>query len=310
MNLGNPELAFDFQRLPNAGIGLARLEFIIARMIGIHPQAVLSYPNVPPDLRREIEARSCGYADPKSFYVQKLTEGIATLGAAFAPKPVIVRLSDFKSNEYSTLLGGQRYEPHEENPMLGFRGASRFIDPSFRDCFELECQALKRVRDEMGLTNVEIMVPFVRTVSEASQVIELLAANGLERGRNGLRVIMMCEIPSNALLAEQFLEHFDGFSIGSNDMTQLTLGVDRDSGIVAGSFDERDPAVKAMLHMAIQACRKAGKYVGICGQGPSDHPDLAKWLVEEGIDTISLNPDTVVETWLFLAREARVSAHA
>jgi pyruvate,water dikinase len=310
MNLGNPELAFDFQRLPNAGIGLARLEFIIARMIGIHPQAVLSYPNVPPDLRREIDARICGYADPKTFYVQKLTEGISTLAAAFAPKPVIVRLSDFKSNEYSTLLGGQRYEPHEENPMLGFRGASRFIDPSFRDCFELECQALKRVRDDMGLTNVEIMVPFVRTVSEASQVIELLAANGLERGRNGLRVIMMCEIPSNALLAEQFLQHFDGFSIGSNDMTQLTLGVDRDSGIVAGSFDERDPAVKAMLHMAIQACRKAGKYVGICGQGPSDHPDLAKWLVEEGIDTISLNPDTVVETWLFLAREARLSAHA
>jgi pyruvate,water dikinase len=310
MNVGNPELAFDFQRLPNAGVGLARLEFIIARMIGIHPQAVLTYPNLPPDLRREIESRIAGYPDPRTFYVEKLTEGIATLGAAFAPKPVIVRLSDFKSNEYSTLVGGQRFEPHEENPMLGFRGASRFIDPSFRDCFELECRALKRVRDEMGLTNVEIMVPFVRTVSEASQVIGLLAANGLKRGKNGLRVIMMCEIPSNALLAEQFLEHFDGFSIGSNDMTQLTLGVDRDSGIVAGSFDERDPAVKAMLHMAIQACRKAGKYVGICGQGPSDHPDLAKWLVEEGIDTISLNPDTVVETWLFLAREARGTGHA
>ena len=310
MNVGNPELAFDFQRLPNAGVGLARLEFIIARMIGIHPQAVLTYPNLPPDLRREIESRIAGYPDPRTFYVEKLTEGIATLGAAFAPKPVIVRLSDFKSNEYSTLVGGQRFEPHEENPMLGFRGASRFIDPSFRDCFELECRALKRVRDDMGLTNVEIMVPFVRTVSEASQVIGLLAANGLERGKNGLRVIMMCEIPSNALLAEQFLEHFDGFSIGSNDMTQLTLGVDRDSGIVAGSFDERDPAVKAMLHMAIQACRKAGKYVGICGQGPSDHPDLAKWLVEEGIDTISLNPDTVVETWLFLAREARAGGHA
>ena len=310
MNVGNPELAFDFQRLPNAGVGLARLEFIIARMIGIHPQAVLAYPNVPPDLRRDIDARVCGYPDPKTFYVEKLTEGIATLGAAFAPKPVIVRLSDFKSNEYSTLLGGQRYEPHEENPMLGFRGASRFIDPSFRDCFELECRALKRVRDDMGLTNVEIMVPFVRTVSEASQVIQLLAANGLERGRNGLRVIMMCEIPSNALLAEQFLRHFDGFSIGSNDMTQLTLGVDRDSGIVAGSFDERDEAVKAMLHMAIQACRKAGKYVGICGQGPSDHPDFAKWLVEEGIDTISLNPDAVIETWLYLAREARLSVHA
>jgi pyruvate,water dikinase len=307
MNLGNPELAFDFQRLPNAGVGLARLEFIIARMIGVHPQAVLSYPNVPPDLRREIEARSAAYPDPKTFYVEKLTEGIATLGAAFAPKPVIVRLSDFKSNEYSSLLGGQRYEPHEENPMLGFRGASRFIDPSFKDCFELESRALKKVRDDIGLTNVEIMVPFVRTVAEAKQVIDLLAANGLRRGVNGLRVIMMCEIPSNALLAEQFLQHFDGFSIGSNDMTQLTLGVDRDSGIVAGSFDERDPAVKAMLHMAIQACRKAGKYVGICGQGPSDHPDLAKWLVEEGIDAISLNPDTVVETWLFLAREARPS---
>jgi len=310
MNVGNPELAFDFQRLPNAGVGLARLEFIIARMIGIHPQAVLSYPNVPPDLRKEIDARASAYADPKTFYITKLIEGISTLGAAFAPKPVIVRLSDFKSNEYSSLVGGQRYEPHEENPMLGFRGASRFIDPSFKDCFALECHALKHVRDEMGLTNVEIMVPFVRTEAEAEQVIELLGQHGLKRGVNGLRVIMMCEIPSNALLAESFLRHFDGFSIGSNDMTQLTLGVDRDSGIVAGSFDERDPAVKAMLHMAIQACRKAGKYVGICGQGPSDHPDLAKWLVEEGIDTISLNPDTVVETWLFLAREAHVGGHA
>ena len=308
MNVGNPELAFDFQRLPNAGIGLARLEFIIARMIGIHPQAVLSYPSVPPDLKKDIETRCAAYTDPRTFYVEKLTEGISTLGAAFAPKPVIVRLSDFKSNEYSSLLGGQRYEPHEENPMLGFRGASRYIDPSFRDCFELECRALKKVRNEMGLTNVEIMVPFVRTVSEAKNVIDLLAANGLKRGENGLRIIMMCEIPSNALLAEQFLEYFDGFSIGSNDMTQLTLGVDRDSGIVAGSFDERDPAVKALLHMAIQACRKQGKYVGICGQGPSDHPDLAKWLVEEGIDTISLNPDTVVETWLYLAKEARPHA--
>jgi pyruvate,water dikinase len=309
MNVGNPELAFDFQRLPNSGIGLARLEFIIARMIGIHPQAVLSYPNVPPDLRREIETRCAAYADPKTFYVEKLAEGVATLGAAFAPKPVIVRMSDFKSNEYSSLLGGQRYEPHEENPMLGFRGASRYIDPSFRECFELECRALRKVRDEMGLTNVEIMVPFVRTVNEAQQVIDLLAAHGLERGVNGLRIIMMCEIPSNAILAEQFLQFFDGFSIGSNDMTQLTLGVDRDSGIVAGSFDERDPAVKAMLHLAIQACRKQNKYIGICGQGPSDHPDLAKWLVEQGIDTISLNPDTVVETWLFLAREAG-AAHA
>ena len=308
MNLGNPELAFDFQRLPNAGVGLARLEFIIARMIGIHPQAVLSYPNVPPDLRREIDARCAAYADPRTFYLEKLAEGIATLGAAFAPKPVIVRLSDFKSNEYSSLLGGQRYEPHEENPMLGFRGASRYIDPSFKECFELECRALKKVRDEMGLTNIEIMVPFVRTVAEAKQVIDLLAANGLQRGVNGLRVIMMCEIPANALLADAFLQHFDGFSIGSNDMTQLVLGVDRDSGLVAGSFDERDPAVKAVLHMAIQACRKAGKYVGICGQGPSDHPDFAQWLVEEGIDSISLNPDTVVETWLFLAREARPHA--
>jgi len=307
MNVGNPELAFDFQRLPNAGVGLARLEFIIARMIGIHPQAVLSYPNVPPDLKKEIQKRCAAYPDPRTFYAEKLTEGIATLGAAFAPKPVIVRMSDFKSNEYSSLVGGQRYEPHEENPMLGFRGASRYIDPSFRDAFELECRALKKVRDEMGLTNIEIMVPFVRTLNEAKQVIGLLAEHGLKRGENGLRIIMMCEIPSNALLAEQFLEYFDGFSIGSNDMTQLTLGVDRDSGIVAGSFDERDPAVKAMLHMAIQACRKTGKYVGICGQGPSDHPDLAKWLVEQGIDTISLNPDTVVETWLFLAREA---AHA
>ena len=308
MNVGNPELAFDFQRLPNAGVGLARLEFIIARMIGIHPQAVLSYPNVPPDLKKEIQKRCAAYPDPRAFYGEKLAEGIATLGAAFAPKPVIVRMSDFKSNEYSSLVGGQRYEPHEENPMLGFRGASRYIDPSFRDCFELECKALKKVRDEMGLTNIEIMIPFVRTLNEAKQVIDLLGENGLRRGENGLRIIMMCEIPSNALLAEQFLEHFDGFSIGSNDMTQLTLGVDRDSGIVAGSFDERDPAVKAMLHLAIQACRRKGKYVGICGQGPSDHPDLAKWLVEEGIDTISLNPDTVVETWLFLAREA--AAHA
>ena len=310
MNVGNPELAFDFQRLPNAGVGLARLEFIIARMIGVHPQAVLSYPTLPPDLRREVETRSAGYSSPVDFYVEKLAEGIATLGAAFAPKPVIVRLSDFKSNEYSSLLGGQRYEPHEENPMLGFRGASRFIDPSFKACFALECRALKRVRDEMGLTNVEIMVPFVRTVAEAKQVVDLLAEHALERGVNGLRLIMMCEIPSNALLAEAFLQYFDGFSIGSNDMTQLTLGVDRDSSIVAGAFDERDPAVKALLHMAIQACRKAGKYVGICGQGPSDHPELARWLVGEGIDTISLNPDTVIETWLYLAREARAGRHA
>jgi len=302
MNVGNPELAFDFQRLPNAGVGLARLEFIIARMIGVHPKAALAYPKLKPELKEAIEALSAGYPDPVSFYVSKLTEGIATLGAAFFPKPVIVRLSDFKSNEYSSLTGGKQYEPQEENPMLGFRGASRYIAESFRECFELECRALKIVRDEMGLTNVEIMVPFVRTVNEAAQVIELLKSNGLERGKNGLRVIMMCEIPSNAILADQFLQHFDGFSIGSNDMTQLTLGLDRDSGIVAGQFDERDAAVKAMLGMAIAACRKAGKYVGICGQGPSDHPDLAEWLMEQQIDAISLNPDTVVETWMYLGQ--------
>jgi len=310
MNVGNPELAFDFQRLPNAGVGLARLEFIIARMIGVHPKAALAYPRLKPELREAIDALCAGYPDPVSFYVDKLTEGIATLGAAFFPKPVIVRMSDFKSNEYSSLTGGKQYEPEEENPMLGFRGASRYISDSFRECFELECRALKKVRDEMGLTNVEIMVPFVRTESEAVKVIELLRSNGLERGKNGLRVIMMCEIPSNAILADQFLQHFDGFSIGSNDMTQLTLGLDRDSGIVAGQFDERDPAVKAMLAMAIQACHKAGKYVGICGQGPSDHPDLAEWLMELGIDAISLNPDTVVETWMFLGKYAQRKAAA
>ncbi|MBI1397608.1 MAG: phosphoenolpyruvate synthase [Betaproteobacteria bacterium] len=305
MNVGNPELAFEFSRLPNAGVGLARLEFIIARMIGVHPKAVLAYPDVPVDVRHVIESHSAAYGNPEAFYVEKLTEGIATLAAAFHPKPVIVRLSDFKSNEYSSLVGGKRYEPDEENPMLGFRGASRYVSSSFRDCFELECRALRRVRDEMGLTNVEIMVPFVRNVDEARQVVALLADNGLKRGTNGLKVVMMCEIPSNALLADQFLQYFDGFSIGSNDLTQLTLGLDRDSGIVADSFDERDPAVKALLHMAIQACRKHGKYVGICGQGPSDHPDLAQWLVQEGIDTISLNPDTVVDTWLFLANSPR-----
>ena len=302
MNVGNPELAFEFRRLPNEGVGLARLEFIIARMIGVHPRAVLAYPDLPADLRVAVEEHSAGYPDPVTFYVEKLTEGIATLGAAFWPKPVIVRLSDFKSNEYSSLAGGKLYEPREENPMLGFRGASRYIASSFRDCFELECRALKKVRDEMGLTNVEIMVPFVRTVDEAKKVIALLAEKGLQRGGNGLRVIMMCEIPSNALLADSFLEHFDGFSIGSNDLTQMTLALDRDSSIVADAFDERDPAVKHMLHLAIQACRKAGKYVGICGQGPSDHPDLAQWLVEEGIESLSLNPDTVVETWLYLAK--------
>jgi pyruvate,water dikinase len=303
MNVGNPELAFEFQRLPNEGVGLARLEFIIARMIGVHPRAVLAYPDLASDLKLAVEEHSAGYPDPVTFYVDKLAEGVATLAAAFWPKPVIVRLSDFKSNEYSSLTGGARYEPREENPMLGFRGAGRYVDPSFRDCFKLECRSLKQVRDEMGLTNVEIMVPFVRTVDEAKRVVALLAENGLKRGENGLRVIMMCEIPSNAILADRFLEHFDGFSIGSNDMTQLTLGLDRDSSIIAAQFDERDPAVKQMLHLAIQACRKAGKYVGICGQGPSDHPDLAKWLVEEGIESLSLNPDTVVETWLYLARE-------
>ncbi|HEY7744066.1 MAG TPA: phosphoenolpyruvate synthase [Burkholderiales bacterium] len=303
MNVGNPELAFEFRRLPNEGVGLARLEFIIARMIGVHPRAVLAYPDLGSDLKVAVEEHSAGYPDPVTFYVEKLAEGIATLGAAFWPKPVIVRLSDFKSNEYSALTGGTRYEPREENPMLGFRGAGRYLDPSFRDCFQLECRALQKVRDDMGLTNIEIMVPFVRTVAEARKVLELLAANGLKRGENGLRVIMMCEIPSNAILADAFLEHFDGFSIGSNDMTQLTLGLDRDSGVIAAQFDERDPAVKEMLHLAIQACRRAGKYVGICGQGPSDHPDLAKWLVEEGIESLSLNPDTVVETWLYLAKE-------
>ncbi len=301
MNVGNPERAFDFQWLPNAGIGLARLEFIISRTIGIHPKALLHFAQLPADLRALVGERSAGYADPVSFYLEKLAEGISTLAAAFWPKPVIVRLSDFKSNEYANLLGGDRYEPKEENPMLGFRGASRYVSPDFRDCFELECRALRKVRNDMGLTNVEVMVPFVRTVAEGQQVLRLLADNGLRRGDNGLRVIMMCEIPSNALLAEQFLEHFDGFSIGSNDLTQLTLGLDRDSGLVAGLFDERDPAVKMLLHQAIQACRKTGKYIGICGQGPSDHPDLAKWLMDEGIDSISLNPDTVVETWLYLA---------
>jgi len=307
MNVGNPELAFEFQRLPNEGVGLARLEFIIARMIGVHPKAVLAYPDLSADLKLAVEEHSAGYADPVSFYVDKLAEGVATLGAAFWPKPVIVRLSDFKSNEYSSLTGGSRYEPHEENPMLGFRGASRYIAQSFRDCFELECRAMRKVRDEMGLTNVEIMVPFIRTVDEGQRVLRLLAENGLERGKNGLRIIMMCEIPSNAILADRFLEHFDGFSIGSNDMTQMTLALDRDSGIIADAFDERDPAVKHMLHLAIQACRKAGKYVGICGQGPSDHPDLAEWLVQEGIESLSLNPDTVVETWLYLAKKSQAS---
>jgi pyruvate,water dikinase len=283
-------------------VGLARLEFIIAKNVGIHPKALIELPQQPPDLRAEIEARVAAYPSPTEFYVAKIAEGVATIAAAFHPKKVIVRLSDFKSNEYSNLLGGERYEPHEENPMLGFRGASRYVSQQFYDCFALECLAMKRVRDDMGFTNVEIMIPFVRTLEEAEQVIALLKKNGLERGRNGLRVIMMCELPSNALLADAFLDHFDGFSIGSNDLTQLTLGVDRDSGgPIAATFDERDPAVKAMLSLAIKACRARGAYVGICGQGPSDHPDLARWLVAQGMQSISLNPDTVVETWLMLA---------
>ena len=300
MNVGNPERAFDFQALPNAGVGLARIEFIISNSIGVHPKALIEYEQLPDELKASIDERMAGYADPVGFYVSKLQEGIATLAAAFSPKPVIVRLSDFKSDEYANLVGGSRYEPTEANPMLGFRGASRYVAEEFRDCFALECQAIRFVRDHMGLTNVEVMVPFVRTVGEAVRVVELLAENGLQRGVNGLRLIMMCEVPSNALLAEQFLEHFDGFSIGSNDLTQMTLGLDRNSGLVASLFDERDPAVKLLLHQAIQACRKADKYVGICGQGPSDHPDLARWLMEEGITSVSLNPDSVVETWLFL----------
>ena len=301
MNVGNPDRAFDFAQLPNEGVGLARLEFIINRMIGVHPKALLNFASLPEELKTSVEKRIAGYHDPVNFYVEKLVEGISTLAAAFWPKKVIVRLSDFKSNEYANLIGGKLYEPEEENPMLGFRGASRYISESFRDCFELECRAMKKVRNEMGLTNVEIMVPFVRTVGEASQVIDLLASNGLKRGENGLRVIMMCELPSNALMAEEFLEFFDGFSIGSNDLTQLTLGLDRDSGIVAHLFDERNPAVKKLLSNAIQACIKADKYIGICGQGPSDHPDLARWLMEQGIESVSLNPDSVLDTWFFLA---------
>ncbi len=300
MNVGNPERAFDFQALPNAGVGLARIEFIISNTLGVHPKALMEYERLPDELKSRIDERMAGYADPVSFYVTKLQEGIATLAAAFWPKPVIVRLSDFKSDEYRNLIGGSRYEPNEANPMLGFRGASRYVSEDFRSCFALECQAIRHVRDRMGLTNIEIMVPFVRTVAEAVRVVELLAENGLSRGDNGLRLIMMCEIPSNALLADAFLEHFDGFSIGSNDLTQMTLGLDRNSGLVASLFDERDEAVKILLHQAIQACRKADKYVGICGQGPSDYPDLARWLMEEGITSVSLNPDSVVQTWLYL----------
>ena len=304
MNVANPERAFDFAAIPNRGVGLARIEFIINRMIGVHPRALLGLHELDGEIKERVLAQMAGYSDPEAFFVEKLAEGVAQIAAAFAPHPVIVRLSDFKSNEYANLLGGRAFEAVEENPMLGFRGAARYVDPSFRPCFELECRALKRVRNEMGLKNVQLMVPFVRSVDEARAVTALLAENGLERGVDDLKIIMMCEIPTNALLADRYLEHFDGMSIGSNDMTQLTLGVDRDSGIVAKAFDERDDAVKALLAMAIEACHKRGKYVGICGQGPSDHPDFALWLLEQGIDSISLNPDTVLETWLFLARNA------
>ena len=304
MNVGNPDRAFAFAATPNKGVGLARLEFIINNMIGIHPKALLEFDQLPADLKARIAPRIAAYPSPREFFVTKLAEGIATLGAAFAPHTVIVRMSDFKSNEYANLIAGTRYEPEEENPMIGFRGAGRYVAESFKDCFEMECEALKRVRNDMGLTNIEIMVPFVRTLKQAKAVVEALAAQGLERGKDGLRLIMMCEIPSNAVLAEEFLEFFDGFSIGSNDMTQLTLGLDRDSALVAEHFDERDPAVLKMLSMAITACRKQGKYVGICGQGPSDHPDLADWLLNQGITSISLNPDTVIDTWLYLDEKA------
>jgi len=307
MNVGNPDRAFDFAKLPHAGIGLARLEFIINRMIGIHPKALINFDTQPADLQAEIKEMIAGYASPVEFYIEKLVEGIATLGSAFAPERVIVRMSDFKSNEYANLVGGQQYEPEEENPMIGFRGASRYISEDFRECFALECEAIKRVRNGMDLTNVEIMIPFVRTLEEAAQVIQLLEEHGLKRGENGLKVIMMCELPSNALLAEEFLEYFDGFSIGSNDLTQLTLGLDRDSGLIAHLFDERNPAIKKLLSMAIQTAKAKGKYVGICGQGPSDHEDFAAWLVEQGIDSVSLNPDTVLETWLYLADKLKAN---
>ncbi|QMU96651.1 phosphoenolpyruvate synthase [Microbacterium esteraromaticum] len=308
MNVGTPDQAFSFSRLPHRGVGLARLEFIINRQIGIHPRALLEHDSLPDDLRRQVDARIAAYPSPRDYFVQRVVEGVSMLAAAFAPEPVIVRMSDFKSNEYANLIGGERYEPHEENPMIGYRGASRYISPDFRECFEMECEALTFVRDEMGFTNVQVMVPFVRTVAEGQAVVELLAENGLRRGENDLKVVMMCEVPTNALLADEYLEHFDGFSIGSNDMTQLTLGLDRDSALVADTFDERDPAVLKLLSMAIEACRRHGKYVGICGQGPSDHPELAEWLVEQGIESVSLNPDTVVETWLRLARSQPVGA--
>jgi pyruvate,water dikinase len=304
MNVGTPDQAFSFSRLPHAGVGLARLEFIINRQIGIHPKALLEFDSLPDDIRDEVAQRIAAYPSPREYFVDRVVEGVAMIAAAFAPEPVIVRMSDFKSNEYANLIGGDRYEPHEENPMIGYRGASRYISADFRECFEMECEALKFVRDEMGFTNVQVMVPFVRTVGEGQAVVELLAENGLRRGVNDLKVIMMCEVPTNSLLADEYLEFFDGFSIGSNDMTQLTLGLDRDSALVANTFDERDPAVLKLLSMAIEACRRQGKYVGICGQGPSDHPDLAEWLVEQGIESVSLNPDTVVDTWLRLSRIA------
>jgi len=304
MNVGNPQLAFDFCQLPNEGVGLARLEFIINNNIGVHPKAILDYPNVDADLKKAVESVARGHASPRAFYVDKVAEGIATIAAAFYPKPVIVRMSDFKSNEYRKLIGGSRYEPEEENPMLGFRGAARYISEDFGEAFAMECEAMRRVREDMGLTNVQVMVPFVRTLGQAERVTNLLAEHGLKRGVNDLKVIMMCEVPSNAILADDFLKFFDGFSIGSNDLTQLTLGLDRDSGLelLAADFDERDPAVKALLSKAIAACKAQGKYVGICGQGPSDHPDFAHWLADEGISSISLNPDSVIDTWKSLAK--------
>ena len=308
MIVGNPGRAFDFCQLPNAGVGLARLEFIIGSEIGVHPQALLEYEHLPAEIRAKIDERMCGYADPVSFYISKLSEGIATIAAGFYPQPVIVRLSDFKSDEYANLIGGKLYEPVEANPMLGFRGASRYLSTAFRDCFAMECRALRQVREQMGLTNIQVMVPFVRTLTEADAVIDLLRNEGLERGKNGLRIVMMCEVPSNAILADEFLQRFDGFSIGTNDLTQMTLGLDRNSGLIAELFDERDAAIKVLLERVIDACHKAGKYVGICGQGPSDHPELARWLMEKGIDSISLNPDSVVPIWLYLAGEDRGAA--
>lgn len=305
MNVGDPDRAFEYSALPNAGVGLARIEFVISNMIGIHPNALLNFETLPEELKKAISAKTSAYASPVEFYIEKLREGIAMIGGAFYPKPVIVRTSDFKTNEYANLLGGSLYEPQEENPMIGFRGASRYVDPSFRECFKLECEALKRVRNDMGLTNVEIMIPFTRTVDEAKRVVDLLAEQGLKRGENDLKLIMMCEIPSNAVLAEAFLQYFDGFSIGSNDLTQLTLGLDRDSSTIAYLFDERNGAVKFFLSQAISTCNRLGKYIGICGQGPSDYPDLAMWLLEQKIASISLNPDTVVKTWLYLADELK-----